>query len=140
MFRQLVNTLHVISCIAIPSAPVDVKITLSNSSAVRLEWKEPKEKGGRTDLFYEIKCYVKDDRLTPCDRKVQYYPDNTGLKETFVLASSLQPLTSYEFQIIAKNGVSNIAGKENHTTISVMTKESSKFVLAKPPFLAFKVF
>ena len=111
-------------------------MTFINSSAVRLEWEEPKDKGGRTDLFYDIKCYIKDDSSTSCDSKVQYYPDSTGLKETFVLAFSLQPLTSYEFQIIAKNGVSDIAGKENHSSISVMTKESSKFVVAQFPFLS----
>ena len=122
--------MHVISCIAIPSAPVDVKTTFINSSAVRLEWTESKDKGGRTDLFYEIKCYIKDESSIPCDSKVKYCPNSTGFKKTFVLASNLQALTSYEFQIVAKNGVSGFAGRENHMSISVMTKESSKFVLA----------
>ena len=136
MFRKYVNTLHVISCIAIPSTPIDVKTTFISSSAVRLERKESKDKGGRTDLFYDIKCYIKDNSSTPCDSKVKYYPDSTGFKKNFVLASDLQALTSYEFQNVAKNGVSGIAGRENHMSISVMTKESSKFVLAEPPFLS----
>lgn len=79
--------------------------------------------GGRTDLFYKVKCYT--DQFEKCSN-VLYSPGSSDLTQTSVFVSYLKPYTSYEFRVFSMNGVSDIARTENYTRLYLTTKESSK--------------
>ena len=113
---------------AIPSAPLNGKETFVNASAVQLSWIEPQDTGGRSDLFYEVKCQQLDSgNAKECSSNVLFYPHSAGLKMTSVLVSGLLPFTKYTFRVYVRNGVSDVATeKPNYKEIVLTTKESCK--------------
>uniref|UniRef100_A0A3B5JYY7 receptor protein-tyrosine kinase n=1 Tax=Takifugu rubripes TaxID=31033 RepID=A0A3B5JYY7_TAKRU len=97
-----------------PSAPRSI-VTQMNDSTLSLEWNEPLESGGRTDLSYSVRCTVCRAAGTPClscGDSVSYRPAQHGLVERRVEVWGLLPQATYIFTIQALNGVSQLSGKE----------------------------
>uniref|UniRef100_A0A8C7HHI0 Ephrin type-B receptor 3 n=1 Tax=Oncorhynchus kisutch TaxID=8019 RepID=A0A8C7HHI0_ONCKI len=97
------------ACTTIPSAPRSV-ISNVNETYLVLEWSEPRDSGGRGDIFYNIickKCLPERGMCSRCDDNVDISPRHLGLTQRRVAVRNLQAHTQYSFEIQAVNGVSN---------------------------------
>ncbi|XP_075876660.1 ephrin type-B receptor 4a-like [Nelusetta ayraudi] len=101
-------------CTRPPSAPRSI-VTQMNDSTLSLEWNEPLDSGGRTDLSYSVRCSacrVPKGPCLPCGDSVSYRPAQHGLLDRRLEVWGLLPHTTYVFTIQALNGVSQLSGKE----------------------------
>uniref|UniRef100_A0A8K9WQ86 receptor protein-tyrosine kinase n=1 Tax=Oncorhynchus mykiss TaxID=8022 RepID=A0A8K9WQ86_ONCMY len=100
-------------CTRPPSAPRSI-VTQINDTTVTLEWSEPMDSGGRTDLSYSVECSLCGSPrgpCSPCGDSVSYRPSQRGLLGRRVVVWGLMPHTTYTFSIQALNGVSTSNGK-----------------------------
>ncbi|XP_033097790.1 ephrin type-B receptor 1-B-like [Anneissia japonica] len=105
-------------CTGPPSAPRNVKADVNQeTSVITLTWSPPNDEGGRSDVTYWIEC-----RQCPSD--VKYTPDRENLNSLDVNISRLSSYTEYEFQIHAKNGVSDLSGIDSFAQINATTFSS----------------
>nr|XP_020452514.1 ephrin type-B receptor 3 [Monopterus albus] len=96
-------------CTTVPSAPRSV-ISIVNETSLVLEWSEPRDLGGRDDIFYNVickKCLPERGMCSRCDDNVDISPRHLGLTQRRVAVRNLQAHTQYSFEIQAVNGVSN---------------------------------
>ncbi|KAG1684092.1 Ephrin type-A receptor 5 [Nymphon striatum] len=70
--------------------------------------------GGRGDIGYTIKCDA-------CEKHVRYEPGWNAIRRTRVRITGLNPLTTYRFQVLSQNGVSNLTGSKKFVDIKVTT-------------------
>ncbi|XP_071348352.1 ephrin type-B receptor 3 [Trachinotus anak] len=107
------------ACTTIPSAPRNV-ISSVNETSLSLEWEEPEDTGGRSDLVYNVvckKCLRDRSPCTRCDDNVDIAPRRLGLRQRKVVVRNLQAHTRYSFEVQAVSGVSG----KNPTSISYST-------------------
>ncbi|XP_055799319.1 ephrin type-B receptor 4a-like isoform X3 [Salvelinus fontinalis] len=100
-------------CTRPPSAPRSI-VTQINDTTVTLEWSEPQDSGGRTDLSYSVECSLCGapwGPCSPCGDSVSYRPSQRGLLGRRVVVWGLMPHTTYTFSIQALNGVTPPNGK-----------------------------
>ncbi|XP_056140988.1 ephrin type-B receptor 4a [Lampris incognitus] len=100
-------------CTRPPSAPRSI-VTKINDTTLSLEWNEPLDSGGRTDLSYAIRCSLcgpPRGPCMPCGDSVSYRPAQYGLLGRRVEVWGLMPHTTYTFSIQALNGVSQLSDK-----------------------------
>ncbi|XP_069009521.1 ephrin type-B receptor 3-like isoform X1 [Embiotoca jacksoni] len=96
-------------CTTVPSAPRSV-ISSVNETSLVLEWSDPRDLGGRDDIFYNVickKCLPERGMCSRCDDNVDISPRHLGLTQRRVAVRNLQAHTQYSFEIQAANGVSN---------------------------------
>uniref|UniRef100_A0A8C4DU21 receptor protein-tyrosine kinase n=1 Tax=Dicentrarchus labrax TaxID=13489 RepID=A0A8C4DU21_DICLA len=101
-------------CTRPPSAPRSI-VTQINDTTLSLEWNEPLDNGGRTDLSYAVKCSVcrsPKGLCLSCGDSVSYRPAQQGLLGRRLEVWGLLPHTTYTFTIQALNGVSQLSGKD----------------------------
>lgn len=112
-----------------PSAPRSVN-PLINDTTLTLEWNEPLENGGRTDLSYAVRCSVcRSPKVScvPCGDSVSYRPAQRGLLGRRVEVWGLLPHTTYTFTIRALNGVSQLSGKDSASeSVNITTSHDGK--------------
>ncbi|KAJ3584948.1 hypothetical protein NHX12_013671, partial [Muraenolepis orangiensis] len=96
------------ACSRPPSSPRRV-VSQLNVSMATLEWSEPIDHGGRTDLTYSILC--------------SYCPHSQrGLTERRVMVWGLRPHTTYSFTVQSTNGVSSLSQSEPASqTVNITT-------------------
>ncbi|KAM9385460.1 ephrin type-B receptor 3b isoform 4-T4 [Pholidichthys leucotaenia] len=95
-------------CTTVPSAPRSI-ISSVNETSLVLEWSEPRDLGGRDDIFYNVickKCVPERIMCSRCDDNVDISPRHLGLTQRRVAVRNLQAHTHYSFEIQAVNGVS----------------------------------
>ncbi|KAM4552520.1 ephrin type-B receptor 3 [Odontesthes bonariensis] len=116
------------SCTTIPSAPRNV-ISSVNETSLSLEWEEPEDTGGRSDLVYNVvckKCLRDRSPCTRCDDNVDIAPRRLGLRQRKVVVRNLQAHTRYSFEVQAVNGVS---GKNptspSYSTVNITTNQAA---------------
>ncbi|KAF5879824.1 ephrin type-B receptor 4 isoform X1, partial [Clarias magur] len=115
------------ACTKPPSAPRNI-VPLVNDTMVALEWSEPVERGGRSDLSYAVECVrCGASACVPCAESVVYRPAQTGLTGRRVVIHGLQPHTRYTFTIIAINAVT--ADSSVHTSSASINITTSSYVL-----------
>lgn len=112
---------------AIPSAPQNV-ISSVNETSLSLEWEDPEDTGGRSDLVYNVvckKCLRDRSPCTRCDDNVDIAPRRLGLRPRKVVVRNLQAHTRYSFEVQAVNGVS---GKNptspSYSTVNITTNQA----------------
>ncbi|XP_059196723.1 ephrin type-B receptor 3-like isoform X4 [Centropristis striata] len=96
-------------CTTVPSSPRNV-ISSVNETSLVLEWSDPRDLGGREDIFYNVickKCLPERGTCSRCDDNVDISPRHLGLIQRRVAVRNLQAHTQYSFEIQAVNGVSN---------------------------------
>ncbi|XP_056912741.1 ephrin type-B receptor 3 isoform X2 [Takifugu flavidus] len=115
-------------CTTIPSAPRNV-ISSVNETSLSLEWEEPEDTGGRSDLVYNVvckKCLRDRSPCTRCDDNVDIAPRRLGLRQRKVVVRNLQAHTRYSFEVQAVNGVS---GKKSvppsFSTVNITTNQAA---------------
>ncbi|XP_034078818.1 ephrin type-B receptor 4b-like [Gymnodraco acuticeps] len=104
------------ACTRPPSAP-RLLISQTNESSLSLEWSEPLERGGRSDLTYRVLCSLCSSQglaasCPPCDDSVLYRPAQSGLTQRRVIVWGLRPHSSYVFTVQSLNGVSALSQSE----------------------------
>ncbi|XP_008331857.1 ephrin type-B receptor 3-like [Cynoglossus semilaevis] len=116
------------ACTTIPSAPLNV-ISSVNETSLSLEWEEPEDSGGRSDLVYNVvckKCLRDRSPCTRCDDNVDIAPRRLGLRQRKVVVRNLQAHTRYSFEVQAVNGVS---GKNptspSYSTVNITTNQAA---------------
>ncbi|KAM7401030.1 hypothetical protein PAMA_005298 [Pampus argenteus] len=116
------------ACTTIPSAPRNV-ISSVNETSLSLEWDEPQDTGGRSDLVYNVvckKCLRDRSPCTRCDDNVDIAPRRLGLRQKKVVVRNLQAHTRYSFEVQAVNGVS---GKNptspSYSTVNITTNQAA---------------
>ncbi|XP_031150216.1 ephrin type-B receptor 3 [Sander lucioperca] len=116
------------ACTTIPSAPRNV-ISSVNETSLSLEWEEPEDTGGRSDLVYNVvckKCLRDRSPCTRCDDNVDVAPRRLGLRQRKVVVRNLQAHTRYSFEVQAVNGVS---GKNpttpSYSTVNITTNQAA---------------
>ncbi|XP_053542182.1 ephrin type-B receptor 4b [Ictalurus punctatus] len=119
------------ACTKPPSAPRNI-VPQVNDTMVVLEWNEPVERGGRSDLSYAVECVrcgasASASVCVPCEESVLYRPTQTGLMGRRVVIHGLQPHTRYTFTIISINGVT--AASSTHTASASINITTSSYVL-----------
>uniref|UniRef100_A0A8C5DE04 receptor protein-tyrosine kinase n=1 Tax=Gouania willdenowi TaxID=441366 RepID=A0A8C5DE04_GOUWI len=101
-------------CTKPPSAPRSI-VPQINDTTLSLEWNEPLDNGGRTDLSYAVGCSVcrsPKGACIPCGDSVSYRPPQDQLQGRRVEVWGLLPHTTYTFTIQALNGVSQYSTKD----------------------------
>ncbi|KAM9761457.1 ephrin type-B receptor 3b isoform 1-T1 [Menidia menidia] len=115
-------------CTTVPSAPRSV-ISIVNETFLLLEWSEPRELGGREDIFYNVickKCLPERGMCSRCDDNVDISPRHLGLTQRRVAVRNLQAHTQYSFEIQAVNGVSNKSPYvPQFSTVNITTNQAA---------------
>ncbi|KAA0706443.1 Ephrin type-B receptor 4 [Triplophysa tibetana] len=97
--------LTVCYCTEPPSGARSI-IAQVNDTVVTLEWSEPLDRGGRSDLTYSIKCErCGGSSCVPCADGVTYRPGQADIIGRRVVIRGLLPHTTYTFTILAEKGV-----------------------------------
>uniref|UniRef100_A0A673GLL7 receptor protein-tyrosine kinase n=1 Tax=Sinocyclocheilus rhinocerous TaxID=307959 RepID=A0A673GLL7_9TELE len=108
-FHRAANDLPDSSCTRLPSAPRSIVYQI-NDTVVTLEWSEPLDRGGRSDLSYSVECVrCRGSACVPCADSVTYRPGQVGVAGRRVIIRGLLPHTTYTFTVIAQNGVSAVS-------------------------------
>uniref|UniRef100_A0A8C1M9Y1 Ephrin type-A receptor 6 n=1 Tax=Cyprinus carpio TaxID=7962 RepID=A0A8C1M9Y1_CYPCA len=108
-FHRAANDLPDSSCTRPPSAPRSI-IYQINDTVVTLEWSEPLDRGGRSDLSYSVECVCcRGSACVPCADSVSYRPAQVGVTGRRVIIHGLLPHTTYTFTVISQNGVSAVS-------------------------------
>ncbi|XP_077062821.1 ephrin type-B receptor 4a isoform X2 [Siphateles boraxobius] len=98
-------------CTRPPSSPRS-PVPQVNDTSLTLEWSEPLDSGGRSDLTYSVECRVCSTPRSPCvlcGDGVNYRPSQTGIQGRRVSIWGLRPHTTYSFTVMALNGVSALS-------------------------------
>ncbi|KAK9538930.1 hypothetical protein VZT92_004070 [Zoarces viviparus] len=115
-------------CTTIPSAPRNV-ISSVNETSLSLEWEEPEDTGGRSDLVYNVvckKCLRDRSPCTRCDDNVDIAPRRLGLRQKQVVVRNLQAHTRYGFEVQAVNGVSGKnPASPSYSTVNITTNQAA---------------
>uniref|UniRef100_A0A8C6S436 Ephrin type-B receptor 3 n=1 Tax=Neogobius melanostomus TaxID=47308 RepID=A0A8C6S436_9GOBI len=116
-------------CTTVPSQPRSV-ISSVNETSLVLEWSDPRDLGGRDDIFYNLickKCLPERGMCTRCDDNVDISPRHLGLTQRRVTVRNLQAHTQYSFEIQAVNGVSNKSPyTPQFSTVNITTNQAGK--------------
>lgn len=126
---KLILTLNLLGRAGPPSSPRSL-VPQVNDTSVTLEWSEPLESGGRSDLAYSVECRMcptPGSPCTPCRDGVTYRPSQSGILTRRVSIWGLRPHTSYSFKVMALNGVSTLSAMEAEgETINVTTSPNGE--------------
>ncbi|TKS74412.1 Ephrin type-B receptor 3 [Collichthys lucidus] len=116
------------ACTTVPSAPRSV-ISIVNETSLVLEWSDPRDLGGREDIFYNVickKCLPERGMCSRCDDNVDISPRHLGLMQRRVAVRNLQAHTQYSFEIQAVNGVSNKSPyTPQFSTVNITTNQAA---------------
>ncbi|KAL0150059.1 hypothetical protein M9458_054718, partial [Cirrhinus mrigala] len=108
-FHRAASDLPDSACTKPPSAPRSI-IYQINDTVVTLDWSEPLDRGGRSDLSYSIECArCRGASCFPCGDSVTYRPGQVGVSVRRVVIRGLLPHTTYTFTVLAQNGVSAVS-------------------------------
>ncbi|XP_062392331.1 ephrin type-B receptor 4a isoform X2 [Sardina pilchardus] len=114
-YRAPTDTANV-ACTRPPSAPRSI-VPEINDTSVTLEWMEPLDDGGRSDLTYAVECALcpapggAGGPCGPCGDSVSFRPAQRGLLMRRVTVWGLRPHTTYTFTVHTLSGVSPLNGK-----------------------------
>uniref|UniRef100_A0A8C8F9S8 receptor protein-tyrosine kinase n=1 Tax=Oncorhynchus tshawytscha TaxID=74940 RepID=A0A8C8F9S8_ONCTS len=101
-------------CSGLPSAPRELVATTTQLAAgkLQLSWSPPEDTGGRSDISYSVECRrCEGTACQPCGEKVRLEPASSGLVDTRVAVSELEPHLNYTFTVEAHSGVSLFASQ-----------------------------
>lgn len=114
---------------AVPSPPQNV-ISSVNETSLSLEWEEPADGGGRSDVIYNVvckKCLRERSPCTRCDDNVDIAPRRLGLTDRKVVVRNLQAHTRYSFEVQAVNGVSGKSpSAPSYATVNITTNQAGQ--------------
>ncbi|XP_077693190.1 ephrin type-A receptor 8 [Eretmochelys imbricata] len=99
------------ACTRPPSAPVNL-VSSVNGTLVTLEWAPPLDKGGRTDITYNVvcrRCTWDLGQCEACGSGIRFVPQQMSLAQAALTVANLMAHMNYSFWVEAVNGVSNLS-------------------------------
>ncbi|GLG93686.1 Tyrosine-protein kinase Fer [Gryllus bimaculatus] len=111
-------------CTQPPSAPRNLTVNFVDQSTVMLSWQPPHFLGGRNDTVYRVKCNTSASGVI-------YSPKTVVFNSTEVRISGLNPVTTYQCQVFAENGVSELSGQSQSVDVTVTTEASVPSTITK---------
>ncbi|KAG5274306.1 hypothetical protein AALO_G00134630 [Alosa alosa] len=112
-------------CSAPPSPPRDVVATALSSSRLQLSWRQPQDTDGRSDLTYSVSCeHCEGGLCVPCGERVHFEPPASGLRDTIVMVSDLEPHLNYTFTVEAHSGVSRYSLERATSSITTVLHDT----------------
>ncbi|KAK7789839.1 hypothetical protein R5R35_011236 [Gryllus longicercus] len=111
-------------CTQPPSAPRNLTVNFVDQSTVMLSWQPPHFLGGRNDTVYRVKCNTSASGVI-------YSPKTVLFNSTEVRISGLNPVTTYQCQVFAENGVSELSGQSQSVDVTVTTEASVPSTITK---------
>ncbi len=123
------NILYLLSLTGPPSSPRS-PVPQVNDTSLTLEWSEPLDCGGRSDLTYSVECRMCSTPrgpCMPCGDGVNYRPSQTGIQGRRLSVWGLRPHTTYSFTVMALNGVSPLS-QQGHVgeTVNITTSPNGE--------------
>ncbi|XP_028518913.1 ephrin type-B receptor 2 isoform X2 [Exaiptasia diaphana] len=101
------------NCTGQPSAPQSIDAISKNATFIKLQWSTPSNLGGRSDIYYDVRCKKCDNEGKNCTAECTgafiSHASKTSMKAT---VHDLSAYTYYLFEVFAKNGVSPQAEKK----------------------------
>nr|XP_033777967.1 ephrin type-A receptor 8 isoform X4 [Geotrypetes seraphini] len=117
------------SCTRPPSAPVSL-VSGVNGTAVALEWSSPLDKGGRSDILYDVicrRCAWDVGQCEACGAAVRFIPQQMGLWQTSITVTNLLAHMNYTFWIEAISGVSDLSLEPRRSaTVNITTNQAEQ--------------
>ncbi|XP_060132138.1 ephrin type-A receptor 8 isoform X1 [Zootoca vivipara] len=98
------------ACTRPPSAPVNL-LSSVNGTSVTLEWSPPLDKGGRSDILYNVlcrHCLWDSGQCETCGTGIRFLPQPVNLAQGSLAVTNLLAHTNYSFWVEAVNGVSDL--------------------------------
>ncbi|KAM9501606.1 ephrin type-A receptor 7 [Clarias gariepinus] len=134
-YARLENDPPQLGCTKSPSAPLNLTIHELSNTALIANWEMPADLGGRKEVMYDVECRQKagvpHTPWVPCNSTILISPQSTGLTETVVNITRLQPHVSYQISVRAYNGISQTLGTSGSAqSISIL---KTQVVVTVPP-------
>ncbi|XP_038602854.1 ephrin type-A receptor 8 [Tachyglossus aculeatus] len=115
-------------CTRPPSAPINL-ISSVNGTSVTLEWGPPLDRGGRSDVTYNVICRRCAGALALCQAcggTVRFLPQQTSLVQASLTVTNLLAHMNYSFWVEAVNGVSDLSLEPRHaTSVNITTNQAA---------------
>ncbi|XP_066492912.1 ephrin type-A receptor 8 isoform X2 [Tiliqua scincoides] len=99
------------ACTRPPSAPTNL-LSSVNGTSVALEWGPPLDKGGRSDIIYNVicrRCLWDSGQCEACGTGIRFVPQPMNLAQGSLAVTNLLAHTNYSFWVEAINGVSELS-------------------------------
>lgn len=93
-----------------------------NDSLLILKWDPPLDRGGRQEVMYGVKCEKVAEagrQWEACGDDVVFLPNSSGLTNTTVSITRLNPQSDYRLSVQAWNDISNLRGPPASSTATV---------------------
>ena len=126
---KLIFRLLILILLAAPGKPENLSVTTTTNTTATLSWAPPISDGGRDDVFYIVKYN------TTMEKEFSYYSPSPHINDTTVTVTSLVPLTTYTFMVVAENGVTRefseqfAESERTSSAISFATKEGGEHIV-----------
>ncbi|XP_026209098.1 tyrosine-protein kinase receptor TYRO3 isoform X2 [Anabas testudineus] len=139
-FSRLPTDPDDLGCTKAPSAPVNLTAHHYNESVLIVTWDPPHDWGGRKEIKYRFKCENKTEvgsQWEVCGEDVIFLPDSSGLTNTSVSVTGLNPQCDYRLSLQALNDVSSQlrAPLQSTATVTIHRWKSPPVVITVHPDL-----
>ncbi|XP_077167996.1 ephrin type-A receptor 8 isoform X2 [Paroedura picta] len=115
-------------CTRPPSPPLSL-LSSVNGTSVTLEWAPPLDKGGRSDVIYNVlcrRCMWDTGQCEPCGAGIRFIPQQTNLAQGSLIVTNLLAHTNYSFWVEAVNGVSELSLEPpRFTAVNITTNQAA---------------
>ncbi|KAK2852085.1 hypothetical protein Q5P01_008361 [Channa striata] len=111
-----------LGCTKPPSAPVNLTAHHHNDSVLIMTWEPPHDLGGREEVKYRVKCEKKSEagrQWEACGEDVIFLPSSSGLTNTLVSITGLNPKCDYKLSLQSQNDLSIRLGAPLSSTATV---------------------
>uniref|UniRef100_A0A8C9F747 receptor protein-tyrosine kinase n=1 Tax=Pavo cristatus TaxID=9049 RepID=A0A8C9F747_PAVCR len=111
------------ACTRPPSAPVNL-VSSVNGTSVTLEWGPPLDKGGRSDVVYNVQCRrcgADAGQCEACGGGIRFVPQQMSLVQGALTVTNLLAHTNYSFWVEAVNGVSDLSVEARRAAVANIT-------------------
>ncbi|OXB60737.1 hypothetical protein ASZ78_006100 [Callipepla squamata] len=115
------------ACTRPPSAPVNL-VSSVNGTSVTLEWGPPLDKGGRSDVVYNVQCRrcgADAGQCEACGGGIRFVPQQMSLVQGALTVTNLLAHTNYSFWVEAVNGVSDLSVEARRAAVVAVRHEST---------------
>ncbi|XP_078235246.1 ephrin type-A receptor 8 [Pogona vitticeps] len=116
------------ACTRPPSAPMNL-LSSVNGTSVTLEWAPPLDKGGRSDILYNVichRCAWDSGQCEVCGAGIRFMPQQMNLAQGSLAVANLLAHTNYSFFVEAMNGVSDLSLQPpRFATVNITTNQAA---------------
>ncbi|XP_067328937.1 ephrin type-A receptor 8 [Anolis sagrei] len=116
------------ACTRPPSAPMGLFSSV-NGTSVTLDWAPPQDKGGRSDVIYNVicrRCVWDSGQCEACGTGIRFVPQQMNLAQGSLAVGNLLAHTNYSFWVEAVNGVSDLSPEPpQFTAVNITTNQAA---------------